>query len=356
MLRFRPVLANNTDNNANITVLRQGGKRYNSLMNIPKPKNTPAAPQARYLDISPAQAGQRIDNFLLNQLKGVPKSHIYRILRSGEVRVNKGRIKPTYRLQAEDRVRIPPLRLAERSAPLPPSQQVLQTLAESILYEDNRLLVLNKPCGMAVHGGSGLSYGVIEGLRALYPQAPYLELVHRLDRDTSGCLMIAKKASMLRRLHEQLRANEIKKTYLALLRGEWERTLRNVRAPLRKNQLSSGERVVRVDPQQGKEAHTRFHLAQRYPGCFLTEVELLTGRTHQIRVHAAWSGHPLAGDEKYGDPAFDKELRRYGLKRLFLHAARLRIPLADAPALEIEAPLPEALQAVLAQLPQRDKK
>lgn len=304
--------------------------------------------QVNYLQVLPEQAGQRIDNFLHNQLKSIPKSHIYRILRKGEVRVNKGRIKPTYRLQAGDQVRIPPLQQAEAPPPSQPHAGVLAQLADSILYQDNYLLVVNKPAGMAVHGGSGVSYGVIEGLRALYPDAPYLELVHRLDRDTSGCLMIARRASLLRRLHSQLREGGLHKQYVALVKGCWPATQRRVDAPLKKNTLQSGERMVRV-ADDGKAARSEFAVTQYFKQATLVQVTLLTGRTHQIRVHATHCGHPLAGDEKYGDPEFNQALRTVGLKRLFLHANRLTIQLPDN-ELQIDAPLPPTLEQVLKRL------
>jgi 23S rRNA pseudouridine955/2504/2580 synthase len=306
-------------------------------------------PAVQWLDISNEQAGQRIDNFLLRVLKGVPKSRIYRLLRKGEVRVNKGRIGPEYRLASGDQVRIPPVRVAPTGAAVPPGG-VLQRLAAAVIYEDERLLVLDKPCGMAVHGGSGLDYGVIEGLRALRPQAPFLELVHRLDRETSGCLMVAKKRSELRTLHELLRRGGVHKRYLLLTMGDWQRGPWQVDAPLKKNQLSSGERIVRVD-SLGKPALTRFRCLQAYPGTSLMEADLETGRTHQIRVHAAHTGYPLAGDDKYGNPEFNRRLRKLGLKRLFLHAHYLafRDPDRDR-SIAVSAPLGEDLRAFIQQL------
>ena len=275
-------------------------------------------PSVQWLDISTEQAGQRIDNFLLRFLKGVPKSRIYRLLRKGEVRVNKGRIKPEYRLKFGDQVRIPPVRVSE-SKPASPSGSSVQKLADAVLYEDERLLVLNKPAGMAVHGGSGLSYGVIEALRALRPAAPYLELVHRLDRGTSGCLLIAKRRSELRMLHELLRTGEVDKRYLLLAQGDWSQGPYRVNAALKKNLMRGGERMVRVD-EEGKTALTHFRFLDSYGAASLMEAELKTGRTHQIQVHAAHAGHPLAGDDKYGDTDFNRRMRSLGLKRLFLHA------------------------------------
>lgn len=303
----------------------------------------------RKLEVAADQAGQRIDNFLLHYFKGVPKSRIYRILRKGEVRVNRGRAKPDYRLCAGDELRLPPLRVPEPNAATVPAY-AQASLARRILYEDNRLLVVDKPAGMAVHGGSGLSYGVIEALRAERPEAHFLELVHRLDRDTSGCLMIAKKRSELRMLHELLREGRVLKRYLLLAAGRWNPGLRRVEAPLKKNQLQGGERVVRVD-ETGKPASTRFRLLQDFGIASLVEAELETGRTHQIRVHAAHSGHPIAGDTRYGDETFNGRMRELGLKRLFLHAHYLAFEDPErGRAVEVSAPLADDLNAVLNRL------
>jgi len=302
------------------------------------------------LEVSPEFAGQRIDNFLRNQLKGVPKTLIYRILRKGEVRVNKGRIKPEYKLQAGDLVRVPPLRLAERDEPAPLAQGLLERLEAAIVYEDKALIVLNKPAGIAVHGGSGLSYGVIEALRQLRPDAKELELVHRLDRDTSGLLMVAKKRSMLRHLHQELRGDGVDKRYMALVRGRWETGKKQVSAPLLKNTLRSGERMVEVT-DEGKEALTLFRVLRRF-GDFATLVEArpVTGRTHQIRVHARHAGHAIAGDSKYGDEDFSREIRELGGKRLFLHAYGLKVPLPDGGELNLEAPVDEVWSQTLGKL------
>ncbi len=303
----------------------------------------------QWVEIGVEQAGQRIDNFLLRHFKGVPKSRIYRILRKGEVRVNRGRAKPDYRLQTGDEVRLPPLRVAEtRQARVPDSAQ--QQLAERILYEDKRLLVIDKPAGMAVHGGSGLNFGVIEALRAQRPDAPYLELVHRLDRETSGCLMIAKKRSELRTLHALLRDNSVSKRYLLLAMGDCSSEPRKVDVALKKGQLRSGERIVRVDPT-GKPALTRFRLLEKLRFASYMEAELETGRTHQIRVHAAWTGHPLAGDQRYGDEAFNRRMEKLGLKRLFLHAHYLSFtdPERDR-SIEVSAPLAPDLRQVFDKL------
>lgn len=318
----------------------------------PAPSAPTSATTVRFLEIDPEHSGQRIDNYLFSQLKGVPKSHVYRILRSGEVRVNKGRIKPTYRLQEGDVVRLPPTRTSQEVEPATPPTRVLEILRQAILHQDAKLLVLNKPAGLAVHGGSGVRHGVIEGLRALFPEARFLELVHRLDRDTSGCLLVAKKASTLRQLHGWLRENRVDKTYLALVRGRWPERATTVRAPLSKNTLRSGERVARVDPEEGKAAETRFVRREILANATLLEAKPVTGRTHQIRVHAAHHGHPIAGDEKYGDEGFNRELREKGLKRLFLHAEQISLP-ADGEGgkpMAFHAPLAESLEWALRRL------
>lgn len=301
--------------------------------------------------------GQRIDNFLLARLKGVPKSHLYRVLRKGEVRVNKGRVKADYRLKAGDLVRIPPLRTAapQELARAPDGQ--LARLAQAVLYEDDRLLVIDKPSGLAVHGGSGLSYGLIESLRQLRPGAE-LELVHRLDRETSGCILVSKRRSTLRNLHALIREDEgqgIEKRYLALILGDLKREVLTVDAPLAKKVSQGGERVVRVDRTEGKSARTVFRRLRRLPFesgvATLVEARLLTGRTHQIRVHAAHLGTPLAGDPKYGDFEANRRLKSLGLGRLFLHAWRLsfRADYMAAP-LDLESPLPADLERVLERL------
>lgn len=303
--------------------------------------------RVQMVEIDAEDADQRIDNYLLRILKGVPRSRIYRLLRKGEVRVNRGRVRADYRLAAGDQVRIPPVTTAAAKAgpgPAPGRQ-----LAGRILYEDDRLLVVDKPAGMAVHGGSGLSFGVIEALRAARPEAKFLELVHRLDRETSGCLILAKRRSALRALHEQLRENRMDKRYFALVRGRVAGRQR-VDAPLRRNQLRGGERMVQV-AEDGKPARTDFSLAESLPGASLVEAVLHTGRTHQIRVHAAHLGHPLAGDDKYGDPDFNRALKARGLNRLFLHAHLIAF---DHPAtgerVQVSAPLDAELHGVLEKL------
>lgn len=296
--------------------------------------------KVQILTVADDEAGQRIDNYLRTRLKGVPKSLLYRILRKGEVRVNKKRIKPEYKLQAGDELRVPPIRVSEKEeAPVSAKLARVAALADCILYEDDGLIVLNKPSGTAVHGGSGLSFGVIEGLRALRPEARFLELVHRLDRDTSGILLVAKKRSVLRDLHEQLRVKTVQKDYLALVRGQWQKHCKVVQAPLIKNVLQSGERIVRVSAE-GKPSETRFEVVERFEQATLVKASPVTGRTHQIRVHTLHAGHPIAFDDKYGDRDFDAQVAASGLNRLFLHAAaiRFRHPQTGQEML-IEAPL-----------------
>ncbi|MDY7219632.1 23S rRNA pseudouridine(955/2504/2580) synthase RluC [Denitrificimonas sp. JX-1] len=304
------------------------------------------------LEVSAGLEGQRIDNFLLARLKGVPKTMIYRILRKGEVRVNKGRIKPDYKIKAGDVVRVPPIRMTQADEPAPIAKGLLERLEAAIVYEDKGLIVLNKPAGIAVHGGSGLNYGVIEAFRQIRPQNKEMELVHRLDRDTSGLLMIAKRRSMLRYLHEALRGDGVDKGYMALVRGRWPATRKQVDAPLQRSNLRSGERLVEVNPE-GKEALTLFKVLRRF-GDYATLVEAspITGRTHQIRVHALYAGHAIAGDSKYGDDIFSKEIRELGGKRLFLHASDLKVTLPDGEVLAVHADPDEQWQAVVAQLEQ----
>ena len=305
----------------------------------------------KMLEISSDEAGQRIDNFLLAKLKGVPKSLIYRILRKGEVRVNKGRVKPEYKLQSGDLVRVPPVRVSEKEqAPISNKLSKVAQLEQQIIFEDNYLLILNKPSGIAVHGGSGLNFGVIEALRALRPDARFLELVHRLDRDTSGILLVAKKRSALRHLHEQLRIKTVQKDYLALVRGQWQSHCKVVQAPLLKNELASGERIVRVS-EQGKPSETRFAIEERYPNATLIKASPVTGRTHQIRVHTQYAGHPIALDDKYGDKEFDSQMRELGLNRLFLHAFSIKFEHPNTgEILRINAPLDEKMKGILKKL------
>lgn len=312
---------------------------------------TPCGASVQWIEVDPENAGQRIDNFLFTRLKGVPKSHVYRILRTGEVRRNGGRIRAQDRLEAGDRIRVPPIRMAEREGREVPGKLMRARIEPRILYEDGDLLVLDKPAGMAVHGGSGVSFGVIEALRELRADAHSLELVHRLDRDTSGCLLIAKKRSALRILHEQFRGDDVQKVYVALLAGAWARTRWMVDAPLQKNVLQSGERMVKVS-REGRSAVTEFRRRERYANATLVEARPITGRTHQIRVHAQHMGHPLAGDERYGNESANREFKRLGLRRLFLHSLEtsLRHP-RSGEALRFQAPLDPELARFLSVLP-----
>jgi 23S rRNA pseudouridine955/2504/2580 synthase len=314
----------------------------------PPPTQATDTPHVNTVTVETDQAGQRLDNFLLSRLKGVPRSHIYRLLRSGQVRVNKGRKKPDYRLQAGDSVRIPPLRTATRT-PASVPDSLLQTLRASILLEDENLLVLNKPSGLAVHGGSELRFGLIDAVRLLYP-GQFLELVHRLDRDTSGALVLAKNRVTLNRLHDALRRegqDEIEKTYLALVMGDWPEGITTIDTPLQKT-LRGGEHMVEVG-DGGQHAVSHFSKLRRFHDASLVQVRIETGRTHQIRVHAASCGHPLAGDPKYGDAEFNRRMKQYGLRRLFLHASRIVLPLDKK--IRIDAPLDGELQQILDILP-----
>jgi len=322
-----------------------------SAMSEQPPSLTPPtrAPQVQWLTISDEQAGQRVDNFLMARLKGVPKARVYNILRKGEVRVNKGRIKPDYRLQAGDLVRIPPVRVAQRPAVGKPSDQLMRTLESSVLFENDGLLVINKPPDLAVHGGSGVSLGLIEVLRSMRPDAHYLELVHRLDRGTSGCIMVAKKRSFLRHLQAALRHKRgVRKVYQALVLGQWPAQRQRVDAPLLKLESNNGkERIVKVHPE-GKASLTEFRILHAYTDYTLVEARPLTGRTHQIRVHAQSAGHSLAGDEKYGDDEANERLRKLGVRRLFLHAAELAFELPGESELTVvRAPLSEDLAVAL---------
>lgn len=291
-------------------------------------------------------AGQRLDNYLIREMKGVPRARLYRALRKGEVRVNKGRVRADYRLVLGDLVRIPPLHQPDPAAPASIPRKQFEQISKQILYEDDNLLVIDKPSGLAVHGGSGLSFGLIECLRQIRPEERYLELVHRLDRDTSGLILIAKRGSTLRELHRQLREKHVDKRYLALVAGNWPKAVRVVDAPLEKNVLQSGERMVRVS-REGKRAITEFSVVERLQGATLIEARPITGRTHQIRVHAQYSGFPLLGDDKYSDDRSVDLARQLGLKRLFLHAASLQFSLPEIGALSFRAPLDNVLEIVL---------
>ncbi|WP_432473365.1 23S rRNA pseudouridine(955/2504/2580) synthase RluC [Amphritea sp. HPY] len=319
-------------------------------------KNTGTLRAVQWFEIDPELAGQRIDNFLRTKLKGAPKTLIYRILRKGEVRVNKKRIKPDYRLQGGDLVRVPPIRLNDEKQPPKASVNLVELIEKSIIFEDSDLIVLNKPSGLAVHGGSGISLGLIETARQMRPEVKFLELVHRLDRDTSGCIMIAKKRSALRFLHEALRSKKITKIYHALVEGKWSARKTKVDAPLQKNELKSGERIVKAHPM-GKPSLTEFKVLQRF-GSWLTLVEArpITGRTHQIRVHSQFAGHPIIGDEKYGTDEANREMRGFGIKRLFLHAAELRVPMPSGGRQIFKAPLGNELESGLKKLKQQLEK
>lgn len=309
-------------------------------------KSGVSAPAVQRLVVDEESAGQRLDNFLMRHLKGVPKTHVYRIIRSGEVRINKGRCSADSRVQTGDEVRVPPVRVsdkvAEKAARPAPAREFPP------LLEDEHLLAIDKPAGVAVHGGSGVSFGVIEQLRQARPQARLLELVHRLDRETSGILLVAKKRSALKHLQDQFRERETGKTYLALVQGEWPAKLKVIDQPLHKYLLPDGERRVKVttqDDPDGMRSITLVKVAQRLQGCTLLEVTIKTGRTHQIRVHLASNGHPIAGDDKYGDFEWNKALQKQGLKRMFLHAWRLQFnhP-ASSERIALQAELPEELQ------------
>lgn len=313
-------------------------------MNDSTPAVRPGQGVAR-MRIDEGDAGQRIDNFLMRILKGVPKSHVYRILRSGEVRVNGGRVSQTYRLTAGDEIRVPPVRVAAPRTDVVPVGEPLP-----VVYEDEAILIVDKPAGKAVHGGSGVSFGVIEQLRRQRPEARLLELAHRIDKETSGLLVIAKKRSALKAMHDMMREGGVKKHYLALVLGRWHNPMQHVKLPLYKYLTADGERRVRV-AEDGKPSHSIVRLERHWGGMSLLDVELKTGRTHQIRVHLSHLGFPLAGDEKYGDFAVNRQLEGAGLKRMFLHAARLAFahPLSGEP-IEVASPLPDELAAFVRRL------
>ncbi len=298
-------------------------------------------------------AGQRIDNYLISRLKGVPKSLIYRILRKGEVRVNKGRVKPEYKLKSGDIVRIPPVRVSSKEAPLKPSTSLAERLNSAVLYEDDALLVINKPSGLAVHGGSGVQLGLIESLRHIREGAPFLELIHRLDKATSGCVMIAKSRRCLRYMQQLLREGGIDKVYNALVIGRWPKRRKAINVALLKSLLANGERIVRAVEEGSpgaKPSRTEYRILKHYQTCSLIEAKPITGRTHQIRVHCQYAGHAILGDDKYG---FEENLPledKLKLKRLFLHAARLNFTHLDNRDISIEAPLSDDLLSVIERL------
>lgn len=302
--------------------------------------------EVKWLTVDEESAGQRLDNFLIRHLKGVPKTHVYRIIRSGEVRVNKGRASADTRIESGDVVRLPPVRIsdkvAEKAARPAPGREF------PLLLEDDALMAIDKPAGVAVHGGSGVSFGVIEQLRQARPLAKLLELVHRLDRETSGILLVAKKRSALKHVQDQFRERETGKTYLALVQGQWPEKLKVIDSALHKFLLPDGERRVRVtsnDDPDGMRSITLVKVAERWDTCTLLEVTIKTGRTHQIRVHLASQGHPIAGDDKYGDFEWNKALQKQGLKRMFLHAWRLQFTHpATGKRVELMSNLPPELQ------------
>lgn len=312
-------------------------------------KNNPFS-AVTFHEVDAEYAGQRLDNFLIRLLKGVPKSRIYRLLRKGEVRVNKGRVKADTRLKAGDIIRVAPIRTAQSQSSEMPGSQMRKRLNDSIVFEDDGIIVIDKPSGIAVHGGSGVSFGVIEGLRADRPESRFLELVHRLDRETSGCLMLAKSRAVLVHLQQQMQKKQIKKTYQALVMGRWPKGKSTINAPLKKNTLSSGERMVRVDAE-GKASVTHFKIAETFDQATLLDIRLETGRTHQIRVHCQFSGQAIAGDPKYGDSIFNQNMRGLGLKRLFLHANSLEFmhPISGE-RISVDAPLSNDLKNILNKL------
>jgi 23S rRNA pseudouridine955/2504/2580 synthase len=298
----------------------------------------------RKIRIDEEQSGQRIDNFLRRELPGLPKGRLYRIVRRGEVRVNGGRVRPEYKLKAGDEVRVPPARVND--GPAEPSAGQVSRLLDSILYEDGRLLVVDKPSGLAVHGGSGISHGVIELLRAARPHLPDLSLAHRLDRETSGCLVLAKRRSVLRQVHEKFRNGEVEKNYLALAVGDWQLGEQLIDAPLLVEHRQKGERHVIVSTA-GKSAQTRIRLSRTFGKFSLLQCQPLTGRTHQIRVHAMYAGHPLAGDERYGDAEQNSSVKKLGLKRLFLHAQSIAFSDQHGNDLHFTSPLAPDLERFL---------
>ncbi|HEC29165.1 MAG TPA: RluA family pseudouridine synthase [Gammaproteobacteria bacterium] len=299
------------------------------------------------IDIKEDQVGQRLDNFLQRVLNGAPRSLIYRLIRKGQIRVNKGRIKPGHKLKAGDLVRIPPLRLEVDDGPKVLPRGLLEEIRQSILFENDHCVVVDKPSGLAVHGGSGLRFGLLDIVRAIRPEQDYLELVHRLDRETSGCLLLAKNRQTLTFLHKQLKAGQVTKKYLAGLAGVWKAGKKTVSLRLKKNVIQGGERMVEVHPE-GKMAVTHFNPVQKFDDLSLMEVVLETGRTHQIRVHALSEGYPVAGDRKYGNPAYNQWIKSFGLNRLFLHAHWLEFQLPDvSERIQINSPLPSGLKTVL---------
>ncbi len=322
---------------------------------LEEPDAQPVRTEVQHFEVSAEEAGQRLDNYVHKLLAGVPRSRVYRVIRKGEVRVNGRRAGPETRLRPQDRIRIPPVRMVPRAEPGKPPAQLCASVAKAIIFEDKRLLVLDKPAGLAVHGGSGLSFGLIEALRTLRPQES-LELVHRLDRDTSGCLLVARDRGTLRSLHALLREDGFEKRYLALVRGKWELGAKRIDVPLRTDTRVGGERTVRA-ASSGKPSVSEFRPVQFFGrAATLVEVVLRTGRTHQIRVHAQHAAHPVAGDDKYGDAVFNEQLRELGLRRMFLHAHSVSFAWPHGGEFSVSTPLPAELAAVLDELTERTRR
>lgn len=320
-----------------------------SVTTPPKPSEPKTG--VRHAKAGPRESGQRIDNFLMRELPGVPKSHVYRLLRSGQVRINGGRAKPERKLEEGDEIRIPPVRMVEKGEAVRPPDEVLKRLRAAVIHEDEHYLALDKPAGYASHGGSGLPYGVIESIRA-WDKYEFIELCHRLDRDTSGVLLLAKSRAALLRAQKAFKEGTTEKRYFALVVGRWKGEDRDVDAALVKAQLENGERFTEVDDEDGKPSRSRFSPQARYRDATLCEVQIFSGRTHQIRVHALALGHPVAGDRKYGERGFDKAIRDKGLKRMFLHSHFLKLGADGAlPKLLLSAPMPDELRDVLSRLP-----
>jgi len=337
-----------------------GKRRPSSVPGMARPEaGIPPAGQVQkgvqWITVDEDMAGQRVDNFLMARLRGVPRSIVYRVVRKGEVRVNKGRVKPDTRLQAGDVVRIPPIVQQAKPEQPRPGDRVQGVVEAAVVFESSDMLVVNKPSGIAVHGGSGLSFGLIEVLRSSRPQAKFLELVHRLDRDTSGLVMVAKKRSALRFLQDELRHKRMRKHYHALVIGDWPDDVSRVAEPLLRYEMPNGERRVRVS-SEGKESLTLYRCLERFDGYSLVQASPVTGRTHQIRVHSAWAGHPIAGDDKYMDDASLKAFRSIGGERLMLHARALEFALpGTGEAMFLEAPYDTAFRKLVDELTRRSK-
>lgn len=319
------------------------------------PASLQPSSRVRFVTANAGDAGQRIDNFLIRHFKGVPKSHIYKILRKGEVRVNKKRIKATYKLSVGDEVRLPPVRTSPEKVRRPPDDAI-ERLSRRIVYDDERVVVVNKPAGLAVHAGSGIDFGVIDIMQCMEKKDRDIFLVHRLDRGTSGCLLLARDREALRSLQRALQEDRMTKYYLALVKGRWEQQEQRLEMSLRRNKIRGGERLVQVD-RDGKPSVSVFTTLRSFAGkpgqagCSLMRIKLITGRTHQIRVHSAESDHPLAGDQRYGDEQFNRQMKSYGLNRIFLHASAITFPHPDNDQdMTLEPPLDDDLQQVLEQL------